>query len=1148
MQAHSSKNFTKSTPNILKDYAAGALENPLALTGHTSRVNCLTVLLDGKLASGSSDDTIKIWGARQGKYEAILTGHKSEVKCLTMLPDGRLASGSNDTTIKIWDVKQGKCEATLTGHTHWVFCLTVLPDGKLASCSYDTTIKIWDVKQGKCEATLTEHTDLVSYLTVLPDYRLASGSRDKTIKIWDAEKGKCETTLTGHTNVVSCLTVLPDGRLASGSHDETIKIWDVKQGKCEATLTAGDTSWVNCLTVLPNGRLASSGSHIIQIWDVGQGKCEATMTGPPSHVYCLTVLPDGRLASGSDDTTIKIWDFPALAPMLLPATTPSPIATVEIKPPLDTAPTDAENAAKEKELRLAAEAQMETEKTARQKAEMLAAEQERLRLAFEAEMKAQLDALHTQAENEKTQFTARIAQAEKTEQVEKAHARIQEEAAQKEKMVHLAEMAELRRELEALKAAKTAQDKLPQPSVPDTLPPIDNDQRSQLGIGSPQQQAARLLEAVLSGDEEMVINCITQGISNSSAESVLPFSPLWAAVQNGHLKIVQYLIEHSANTDFVHPVHGTNVLMLAAYQKHLPVLSYLLSLKTFQQKINDARSDGVTALYLAAQEGFTEGVQQLLAWGADASRRREHGVTILHAAAMGNHAAIINLLQPFHLHQQADAHGNLPIHLAAQGQTRAMLTLLRHHPNSINEVKPHGVNVLHIAAFNGQQAMIKLLLSFVSTLNPDTATAEGETPCQLASRQGHAEIVTLLNEQSKQQKQFDLLINLQLPQIPEFDELGIDTPSVVSRASSTPFASPLSSGLGQPTPTECLLSPWEKIIIPVEGKTQQEKNDHTQQLFQSLLEALQKTQPEKSSAADGQAAEQKQKQLEMEWQLAKRQLELALAEANTKIAHTQTELEKTKQENQTAREKIEALEEKSKTKGQEYAKLQHGLGDIKNQLNQLLKMEIENKTSTPGNTELNAQLTDLKQRQLLLTQRCGGLEKDYKTLQYELAIMQTQKEAAEKEQALLQKQLNNYQQQQIQCYQQKTLSARQTEEITRFTHPASTVKVRENLSQVITNTPATPHAEQENVLDLLRIIMVQMQEQRKEFQESSRVQQEMLHQQQVMLAAQQIENRAMQTELHALRQVLSTAVENTAQSSQRSGQFFSMAVHRRNTL
>jgi hypothetical protein len=78
--------------------------------------------------------------------ERTLTGHSGHVRSLAVLPDGRLCSGSYDNTIKIWDVSTGECARTLTGHSGHVYSLAVLPDGRLCCGAVDNTIKIWDVK------------------------------------------------------------------------------------------------------------------------------------------------------------------------------------------------------------------------------------------------------------------------------------------------------------------------------------------------------------------------------------------------------------------------------------------------------------------------------------------------------------------------------------------------------------------------------------------------------------------------------------------------------------------------------------------------------------------------------------------------------------------------------------------------------------------------------------------------------------------------------------------------------------------------------------------------------------------------------------------------------------------------------------------
>lgn len=55
------------------------------------------------LASGSYDQTIKIWNPYDGVLMKSLSGHAKYVQTLAVLNDGRLSSGSGDETIKIWN-------------------------------------------------------------------------------------------------------------------------------------------------------------------------------------------------------------------------------------------------------------------------------------------------------------------------------------------------------------------------------------------------------------------------------------------------------------------------------------------------------------------------------------------------------------------------------------------------------------------------------------------------------------------------------------------------------------------------------------------------------------------------------------------------------------------------------------------------------------------------------------------------------------------------------------------------------------------------------------------------------------------------------------------------------------------------------------
>ena len=62
--------------------------------------------------------------------EAELEGHSSSVRTVVFSPDGScVASGSHDNTLRIWNVVTGESEVEMKGHLKQVNSIVFSPDG-----------------------------------------------------------------------------------------------------------------------------------------------------------------------------------------------------------------------------------------------------------------------------------------------------------------------------------------------------------------------------------------------------------------------------------------------------------------------------------------------------------------------------------------------------------------------------------------------------------------------------------------------------------------------------------------------------------------------------------------------------------------------------------------------------------------------------------------------------------------------------------------------------------------------------------------------------------------------------------------------------------------------------------------------------------
>ncbi len=255
-----------------------------------------------------------------------LEGHAGQITCLVNLQNNLIASGSQDNTIRIWDINTCHCIQVLEGHTNFITNLIDLQNGQILSTSKDNTTKIWDTSTGACKHTLKNYVPNNSenrYVRTAKSISLGNGQialycHDKTIRIWDSNTGEFTASLGGHEENIVSLINLNDDKIASisGVH---IKIWDKTTSECLSTLqhnhytsleimNLGDNLIASVILKCALAREYTPYHYEVKIWNILTSQCIKTlelnsylMGGDFSNG--LLYVGNGRVASTSSIKT-----------------------------------------------------------------------------------------------------------------------------------------------------------------------------------------------------------------------------------------------------------------------------------------------------------------------------------------------------------------------------------------------------------------------------------------------------------------------------------------------------------------------------------------------------------------------------------------------------------------------------------------------------------------------------------------------------------------------------------------------------------------------------------------------------------------------------------------------------------------------------
>jgi ankyrin repeat protein len=193
---------------------------------------------------------------------------------------------------------------------------------------------------------------------------------------------------------------------------------------------------------------------------------------------------------------------------------------------------------------------------------------------------------------------------------------------------------------------------------------------------------------------------------------LLCMSPINYAIIEGHTAITKYLLDNGARIDLpgmrgMHPIH-----FAAKYGREAD-LELLLSIGA---DVNVEDDNSMTPLHYAAHYGHLNIIAKLLEYHADAAKCNDAGQTPFHEACKNRHENVARLLlqnteDKDALVVQCDNNHNIP---------------------------------LHYAAANGDESMIRFLISYNNHASIRSQDGRGRTPRQCAIDAGHLDLAPLL--------------------------------------------------------------------------------------------------------------------------------------------------------------------------------------------------------------------------------------------------------------------------------------------------------------------------------------------------------------------------------------------------------------------
>ena len=280
------------------------------LRGHARDVVAAALSSDGvRVATGSTDETVRLWEVASGRTLQVLPCPRSPVEDVAWSADGaRVASVGRATFV--FDTASGELIKTFPQPG---FRVRFSPDGRwLVVGSKDGRLVVWDTATWELAHSEKRYDDRLSAIAFHPrGDQAVTTSWDHQVTVWALPAWLPIRTLDDHRNDVGIAEYSADGRwLLIGDDHFTLHVRDAGTGAIAHTLTTPQTARLKGAAFSPDGRSITTGSTdgVIRVWHATSGALLSSMDAiPDGKLFDIAFAPDGHTLVTTGLYSADVW-------------------------------------------------------------------------------------------------------------------------------------------------------------------------------------------------------------------------------------------------------------------------------------------------------------------------------------------------------------------------------------------------------------------------------------------------------------------------------------------------------------------------------------------------------------------------------------------------------------------------------------------------------------------------------------------------------------------------------------------------------------------------------------------------------------------------------------------------------------------------